>query len=75
MALIRKLEKLSRNSRLQTEAACSYNTLVINGEKYLQLNTYGSTERVHINVVSQSLQFDRQSAKQLYDVLKSEFGF
>jgi hypothetical protein len=52
MALIRNLSKISRNSRLQTEAESTYNVLVQNGKKYIQINTYGSKERVHTNVVS-----------------------
>lgn len=74
MALIRNLSKISRNSRLQTEAESTYNILVKNGKKYIQINTYGSKERVHTNVVSQTIQIDEQTAKQLLDIIKSEFS-
>lgn len=74
MALIRNLSKISRNSRLQTEADSTYNVLVQNGKKYIQINTYGSKERVHTNVVSQSIQIDEQTAKQLLDIIRSEYS-
>lgn len=74
VALITDLSKAPRNSRLQNEAECTYNILVENGKKYVQLNTYGSKERVNTNVVSQTIQFNEQSAKQLIQILKNEFS-
>ncbi|MHB8065694.1 MAG: hypothetical protein ACYDG2_24260 [Ruminiclostridium sp.] len=73
MALVKKLVKISKNSRLQAEAECTYNIIVEGGEKYMQINTYGSSERVNKNVASQTLQFNQQSASQLFDILKKEF--
>ncbi|WP_431090320.1 hypothetical protein [Paenibacillus sp. 8b26] len=74
MALIRNLSKITRNSRLQTEAESTYNVLIQDGKKYIQINTYGSKERVHTNVVSQSIQLDEQTAKQLLDIIKTEYS-
>ncbi len=74
MALIRNLSKISRNSRLQSEAEATYNVVVQNGKKYIQINTYGSKERVHTNSVSQTLQLDEQTAKQLLEIIKSEYS-
>lgn len=74
MALVKSINKISRNSRLQTEADCTYNTLSQEGKKYIQINTYGTKERLHKNVVSQSIQFDEQSARQLYEIIKKEFS-
>lgn len=73
MALIKKLVKISKNSRLQAEADCTYNIIVEGGEKYLQINTYGSSERVHKNAASQTLQLNKQSANQLIEIIKKEF--
>lgn len=75
MALVKNICKISRNSRLQTEAECTYNTLTQDGKKFIQINTYGTKERVHKNVVSQSIQLDEQSAKQLYEIIRSEYSF
>ncbi|OMD42663.1 hypothetical protein [Paenibacillus odorifer] len=74
MALIRSLTKITRNSRLQIEAESTYNILIQNGKKFIQINTYGSKERVHTNVVSQTIQLDEQSARQLFEIIKSEFS-
>lgn len=74
MALIRRLTKITRNSRLQIEAESTYNILIQNGKKFIQINTYGSKERVHTNVVSQTIQLDEQSARQLLGIIKSEFS-
>lgn len=74
MALIRNLSKISRNSRVQTEAESTYNILIHNGKKFLQINTYGSKDRVHTDVVSQTIQIDEQSVKQLLEIIKSEFS-
>lgn len=74
MALIRGLTKITRNSRVQIEAESTYNILIQNGKKYIQINTYGSKERIHTNVVSQTIQLDEQSAKQLLEIIKSEFS-
>lgn len=75
MALIRNLNKIARNSRLQTEVESSYNTLISGGKKYIQINTYGSSERLHKGVVSQTLQMDEQTAKQLVEIIKSEYNY
>jgi hypothetical protein len=41
----------------------------------LQLSTYGSEEREIPGKTSQTLQFTRESAAQLYRILKEEFEF
>lgn len=43
--------------------------------KILQIDTYGSINRVHQGKVSQSIQFDYESAKVLFDLLVQEFKF
>jgi hypothetical protein len=44
-----------------------------NGERYLQLDTVGSEDRAIPDKVSQSIQFDRQAAGQLLQLLLSTF--
>lgn len=75
MALVKKIKRISRNSRVQVEADCTYNSFIQAGQKYLVLCTYGSKDREYKGTVSQSLQLDRDSAKQLYEIIKSEYGF
>ena len=44
-------------------------------QKVLQIDTYGSINRVHKGKVSQSIQFDYDSAKVLFELLVQEFKF
>ena len=61
--------------RQPTELVCRYIVGNDSGRKILQLNSYGSGVREHPGKQSQTLQFDERSAKQLFEVLKQEFGF
>jgi hypothetical protein len=72
MALINGLEKISRNAHVQNEVDASYNILNKDGRKYIQINTYGSKERKAKGVVSQTIQFNEQSAKQLAEIINRE---
>ena len=78
MAFVENIDRDDKNftGRHRTTAPCGY---IVgqgsNGRRILQLNTYGSSDREIRGQVSQTLQFDELSAKQLYDVLKAEFGF
>lgn len=72
MALIKKLDKISRNASVQNPVEATYNVLEKDGQRYLQINTYGSPERKAKEVVSQTIQFDRQAAKELLEIIKNE---
>ncbi|WP_029042014.1 hypothetical protein [Cucumibacter marinus] len=76
MALIRKFEPLSlqRNS-LHDEIEARYAILEQDGKALVQINTVGRKTREMPGKTSQSLQLDRQSGKQLYDILKKAFQF
>jgi hypothetical protein len=41
----------------------------------LQLDTYGSADRKLLNKQSQTLQFGRDAAKQLYEILRTTYNF
>jgi hypothetical protein len=43
------------------------------GEPYMQLDTYGSSERQHPEKISQSIQFDKQAAAQLLRLIQETF--
>jgi len=58
-----------------TKTTCSFLVGSFHGEKLVQLNTTGSQSRENPGITSQTLQFTRQSAEQLYRLLKSEFDF
>jgi len=78
MTFIRNLEP-DRQTRVKnihpTSVPCRYAVGVSEGIKVLQLNTYGSEDRVVSGQYSQTLQFDEATALQLYRVLQKEFGF
>ena len=73
MALINRdsferIEK-ERNS-VYDKVAATYKTFTINENRYLQIDTYGRLTRKDKNKVSQSIQIDEGTAKELYDVLR-----
>ena len=45
------------------------------GRPFIHLITTGSVNREKVGETSQTLQFDEKAAKELFDILKHEFGF
>ena len=45
------------------------------GRKLMQISTYGRPGRQEVGKLSQTIQLDEQAARQLFDVMKTEFGF
>ena len=45
----------------------------VDGEHYVQIDTYGKNDRAIPEKISQSIQFDKESAKFLVDLLSKEF--
>lgn len=76
MALVRRLEakRKDRNS-VHEEASASYVIFDgLDGNRYVQIDTFGSRDRQIPGKVSQSLQFDRETARNLVDILTREFS-
>lgn len=73
MSLVENVDYENRNARPQEPAYTTYSTLLCNGEKRLQLQSYGSEERETKGSASQTMQFTKQSAKQLVEILNREF--
>ena len=69
-----KIMKIIKNSRVQKETECTYNVFTANEMKYIQFDTYGSSERKSETKSSQTLQFDKETAKYLIEILKNEFA-
>lgn len=67
-----RIEK-NRNAVHKTTVA-TFTVFEDNGQKYFQIDTYGTAERVMPEKVSQSIQLDKSMAKELVDILKSEFS-
>lgn len=63
-----------RNS-IHKPTTATYTTFISAGTRYFQIDTYGSDNRVMPEKVSQSIQFDEETAKVIVDLLKKEFHF
>ncbi|EGR1985685.1 hypothetical protein Q6U62_003591 [Vibrio parahaemolyticus] len=71
MAIVRKMENitLERDSS-HSEVNATYTVVVgDNGEKYLQVDTYGSTKRQEIGKKSQSVRFSPEAIEQLKSII------
>ena len=73
MAVVTGLIRHSRrpSSLHPTQVVCHWSA----ANDLLQLSTYGSEEREIPGKTSQTLQFTRESAAQLFRILKEEFKF
>lgn len=67
----KKLEK-SRNT-VHEKVETTYTIFEIDGEKYVQLDTYGRVGREKPEKISQSFQLDRSTALFLVYLLRAEF--
>ncbi|WP_085879143.1 hypothetical protein [Roseisalinus antarcticus] len=65
---------LQKNS-IHKPIEATYSAFEINGQKLLQIDSYGSSSRQMPGKKSQSIQIDRDAAKQLFDVLRQHFDF
>ena len=75
MAIVKKMERieLERDSK-HTEVDCTYAVLEDDkGNKYLQIDTYGSKTRKIPGKKSQSIRFSPEALKQLKEILKQNF--
>lgn len=71
---INRISKIEKNSHLHDSSECTYNVFQDGTEKYIQFDTYGSDKRKFRNKVSQSIQFDKETAALKINILKKEFN-
>jgi hypothetical protein len=64
---------VENRGRVHGEVECGYAIFESGGRRYLQLDTYGSPERVIPGKVSQTVQLDQSAAKQLMTLLRQAF--
>ena len=69
---IKKIEKY-RNT-VHEKVHTTYTAFELDGEKYVQIDTYGRIDRENPEKISQSFQFDRATADFLVKLLSEEFG-
>ena len=73
---VKNIEKLPKERNAIHEKVCAtYSTFDRDGKHYVQIDTYGRGDRVVPGKISQSLQFDEDSAKYFFDLLKKEYNF
>lgn len=75
MSFVKHIEKETRNARFQEPAFTTYSRVIEGDEIRVQLQSYGSESRSVKGTASQTMQFDKDSAKELIQILDKEFGF
>ena len=74
MALITRFEERPLEpKRVHGPVTCGYKAVRISGQQILQLETYGSENRVSGEKVSQSIQIDEAGARELKMILTRAF--
>ena len=68
---IKRIDK-DRNT-IHTKVYTTYTALEADGQKYFQIDTYGKSGREMPEKISQSIQFDKDSAQFLVELLRKEF--
>ena len=73
---ITTIEKLHKDrNTVHEQVYTTYSTFDNYGKHYVQIDTYGRSDREQPGKISQSIQLDEKSAKFLFDLLKSEYKF
>jgi hypothetical protein len=68
---IKRIDK-DRNT-IHTKVYTTYTAFEADGQKYFQIDTYGKSGREMPEKISQSIQFDKDSAQFLVELLRKEF--
>lgn len=68
---IKRIEK-QRNT-VHEEVYSTYSVFELNGERYVQLDTYGRVGRENPEKLSQTIQFNKETAEYLVNLLSKEF--
>ncbi len=59
----------------KTQVVARYKSETRDGQALVQIDTYGSDDRVNPGKLSQTFQLDRKSAFELWNILGKEFDF
>ena len=69
------IKKIVKNRNVVHEkVTTTYTSFEMDGKKYVQFDTYGRIGRENPEKISQSVQFDKETAQYVIDLLSSEFG-
>lgn len=61
--------------QLHDEVAAKLFVQDLDGRKLMQISTYGRPDRQDVGKLSQAIQLDEDAARQLFEIMKTEFGF
>lgn len=76
MALLdeNSLKRVIKNNKVHKKVISEYSIFEdCEGNKFLQLDTFGTQDRMFKDKISQSIQIDKYVAQKLIDILKREF--
>lgn len=76
MAQIRmdNFKRIEKNRNMVHDVVyATYTVFEQNGERYLQIDTYGKSDRENPDKISQSIQIDKEMAQGLIEMMKKEF--
>ena len=72
---LKKMKMIDKHrSVIHDKVFCTYTVFENLGEKYVQIDTYGRNEREMPEKASQSLQFDKETAKYFVDLMTKELS-
>lgn len=73
---IKNIEKLNKDRNIiHDKVYTTYSTFNYCSKHYIQIDTYGKSDRAFPGKMSQSIQLSEESAKFLFDLLKKEYKF
>ena len=73
---VAKIEKIDKERvTIHEKVYTTLSTFDSYGKHYVQIDTYGRSDREMQGKISQSIQLDESSAKYLFDLLKKEYNF
>ena len=73
---IEKIERLYKDrNTIHEKVYTTYSTFNSYGKHYVQIDTYGRSDREQPGKISQSIQLDEKSARYLFELLKVEYKF
>lgn len=71
---LKNIEKIEKNrNTIHDKVFTTYTVFDMAGERYVQIDTYGKIDRENPEKISQSIQFDKQTAEFIVELLKNEF--
>ncbi|MBO4982660.1 MAG: methionyl-tRNA formyltransferase [Clostridia bacterium] len=73
---VTKIEKIDKERvTIHEKVYTTYSVFDDCGKHFVQIDTYGRSDRELPGKISQSIQLDESSAKYLFDLLKKEYNF